>query len=366
MSATIDRYQLGELLYADQDIVAYRAHDALLKRNVTLELLRSERSADAAAGGQLLEKARQSALIDLPHVAALYDQGTHEGRPYLVLEGASGPSLRECAPLPPERAIDMAAALAATIETAQRNGQRLPALTAETIRLDDEGNLQILNLGLRPPLDANAALSVLADLLALALGDAPLRHAPALDALLERLRSGALTSVARLRAELGELRQRAAVPTTVVTGAAPTVPLDAEPTVVVARPASGKLAPRRRMLLAGLLLIGAVGLGTALWQRQAGTPPGDQATPALTPTGAAAGASPGAAAGLRLVVATATGQALVVRSGPGTHFPRITSLPNGTAVEVLEGPQPGGRYTWVRIRANGIEGWCVREALREP
>lgn len=365
MSAMIDRYQLGELLYADQDVVAYRAYDTLLKRDVTLELLRGEHSHAAAAAQQLLEKARQSALIDLPHVAALYDQGSHEGRPYLVLEGAIGATLRERAPLPLERAIAMAIALATTIETAQRNTQALPALTAETIRLDDDGKLQILNLGLQPTLDARAALPALADLLALALGHPPTQPVPALDALLERLRSGALTSAARLRAELQELRQRATLPTTAVSGAAPTVPIAAEPTVVVARPASSPLT-HRRMLLVGLLLIGALGLGTALWQRQAGLPPGDQATPTLTPSGAAAGASPGAAAGPRLVVATVNGQPLRVRSGPGTNFPRLASLPNGTVVEVLEGPQPGDGYTWVRIRANGVEGWCVREALREP
>lgn len=63
------------------------------------------------------------------------------------------------------------------------------------------------------------------------------------------------------------------------------------------------------------------------------------------------------------VVATSTGEPLSVRVAPGTTATRITSLPNGTVVEVIGSGQPQDGYTWVPIQTGDVHGWCIREAL---
>lgn len=371
MPAHVDRYELASLLYADADVVAYHGHDPLLKRAVTVALLRPERAADPAAVAQLLEKARRAALINLPHVAALYDQGSLDGRPYLVLEAVAGAALRDAAPLTPDLAARVVDSLAETIETAQRDGQPIPILSAETVRVGADGETQILDLSLQPPQALTHALASLGALLQLALGGVTQgqRVAPLHD-LAARAQRGQIDSVARFRAELRELRQRADTPTTVLRGVPPTMPIHDEPPP--RREAAPVVAISRRSiwpwLIGGVLLLSLIVGGMALWQdrptmeSRGSTPTSVTAPRAPAPDGAPADQAP---SGPTLVVATNNGQSLVVRSGPGRSFPRITSLRPGTTVVVLEGPQAADGFNWVRIRAGDVEGWCVREALRE-
>ncbi len=372
MPAHVDRYELANLIYADADVVAYHGHDPLLKRAVTVELLRPERAADPAAVAQLLEKARRAALINLPHVAALYDQGNLDGRPYLVLEEGAGPALRDAAPLAPDVAARVADSLAETIEAAQRDGQPIPTLSDETVRVGADGHTQILDLGLRSPQEMTHALTSLGALLQLALGGVTQgqRVAPLHD-LAERAQRGQIDSVARFRAELRELRQRADTPTTVLGGVPPTMPIHDEPPPPRQRETQVVTHARRSLwpwLIGSVLLLGLIVGGMALWQERPtaesseSTPTDVVAPPETAPEDAPAEQAP---SGPTLVVATNNGQSLVVRSGPGRSFPRITSLRPGTTVVVLEGPQAADGFNWVRIRAGDIEGWCVREALRE-
>jgi len=59
---------------------------------------------------------------------------------------------------------------------------------------------------------------------------------------------------------------------------------------------------------------------------------------------------------------------LRVRSGPGTNFDPVTTLPVGTVVEIIGGPQRANTYTWWQIRftlADGTsgEGWAAGDFL---
>lgn len=59
---------------------------------------------------------------------------------------------------------------------------------------------------------------------------------------------------------------------------------------------------------------------------------------------------------------------LRVRSGPGTNFDPVITLPLGTIVEVFDGPQRADTYTWwgIRfIREDGStgEGWVAGDFL---
>jgi uncharacterized protein YgiM (DUF1202 family) len=52
---------------------------------------------------------------------------------------------------------------------------------------------------------------------------------------------------------------------------------------------------------------------------------------------------------------------LNMRSGAGTNFGIVATLPAGTTGKVLAGPRAGSGYTWYQIQASAGSGWVVRD-----
>lgn len=60
---------------------------------------------------------------------------------------------------------------------------------------------------------------------------------------------------------------------------------------------------------------------------------------------------------------TTEGDALNMRSAPGTGFSVVTRLPANTSVTLIEGPVDADGFRWWRVRtASGVEGWVVEAA----
>jgi serine/threonine-protein kinase len=74
----------------------YRAHDALVGRDVALKVLHLDAPAEEqpALGALLLREARAAAALDHPNVVSIFDVGEHEGRAYIAMELVVGRSLR--------------------------------------------------------------------------------------------------------------------------------------------------------------------------------------------------------------------------------------------------------------------------------
>jgi serine/threonine-protein kinase len=93
MEGTIvaDRYELRAQLGAGTTAVVYRAHDRRLGRDVALKLLHEV--PQAAARRRFVREARIASRFRHPDVIEIYDVGDLEGRPYLVMELVTAPSL---------------------------------------------------------------------------------------------------------------------------------------------------------------------------------------------------------------------------------------------------------------------------------
>lgn len=396
-----NRYQLAEIIYSDAHVVAHRAQDQLLNRTVTIELLQPGRGDEPQRIARLLAKARQAALTNLPHVAPLYDQHTVNELPFLVLEEPIGPSLAEAAPLPPAQLVALVCAVAETLRVAQARQQPQPTINPFTVRIGPDARVQILDLGL-DQLSSNqtAAVQRLGQLISAALSSTSDRQSAPFRRIAEGAANGAYASIDALLAALQQIEQRAEQPTTVLPRVMPTIDMREEQldaaTVVVApqvppaqpvQPAqpgrrlweTAAAQPGRRLwetaaaqprwrLWAGLGagLLALLLLGSLLTRPNAETAQQPAASAPAGATTSSPAASPAAnpANGTLFTVATNGGQSLIVRSGPGRSFSRITSIPNGSTVEVLEGPQAADGFNWVRIRTANVEGWCVSEALR--
>lgn len=84
----------------------YRARDEMLGRDVAIKTLHAIRH-DTTLRERFLREARAVSLLSHPNVVAIHDIGAHEDEPYLVMELASGGSLKSriaAGPVPVEQA----------------------------------------------------------------------------------------------------------------------------------------------------------------------------------------------------------------------------------------------------------------------
>ncbi|MDQ7029353.1 MAG: SH3 domain-containing protein [Ardenticatenia bacterium] len=93
------------------------------------------------------------------------------------------------------------------------------------------------------------------------------------------------------------------------------------------------------------------------------TPP--EAFPVATATAPPARVPEALAVGVMAEV-SAGGTGLNLREGPGLTFQVVELLPDGTRLEVADGPEEVDGYTWWRVRRldTGREGWVAGEFLR--
>ena len=395
MTVLTDRYTLNEVIQADQTAHLSIGYDQLLKRTVTIAQLPPARAADPAQAEQFVDAARTLARAELPAVAVLYDQGETADGPFLILEEPFARTLAVAAPLAAPQAISVITALAGLINAAQARQARVPALTADTVRLAADGRVQVMQTGATlSPTDPELT-SALARLTVLALSGTGATAGPALSpglsSVVERARQRRYTSPQALLSDLQARAAAASGATQVVPPAAPAaapapapvaVPTPAHLPAVAPAPEPAPLTPEaapatplaldrlRQMPQRGKLLLGggalvALVLVALLLIRPGSSAPNTGPSPA--PTAAViVTAAPTAARGPQLVVTTRNGSRLNLRQSAGLNAPVVGTLTTGTPVTVIGEAVPADGYTWVHVQAAGSEGWCIKEALRNP
>lgn len=86
-----DRYRLGALIGRGGMADVYRADDLLLDRPVAVKMLRE--LTDEVQRSRFVAEARTLAALEHPGLITVLDAGSHDDRPYLVMELAEGPTL---------------------------------------------------------------------------------------------------------------------------------------------------------------------------------------------------------------------------------------------------------------------------------
>ncbi len=71
----------------------YLAEDTNLKRRVALKFLSPDRGNSGDAAARLLREARAASLIDHPHIATIYEIGTHGDQPFIAMAYCQGETL---------------------------------------------------------------------------------------------------------------------------------------------------------------------------------------------------------------------------------------------------------------------------------
>ncbi len=129
----------------------YRARDTRLGRDVAVKVLPPGFAADADRLRRFEREARTVGGLSHPNLVSLFDVGTHEGGPYLVMELLEGESLREKLtgkPIPVKRAVEIARGVAEGLSAAHDRGVIHRDLKPENIFLTKEGRVKVLDFGL--------------------------------------------------------------------------------------------------------------------------------------------------------------------------------------------------------------------------
>ncbi len=88
----------------------YHARDERLERNVAIKIIHPDHARDPQFMRRFADEAKTVARLTHPNVVAVFDQGTYEDAPYLVMEFVRGRTLREV--LSDRRRLDPAESLA--------------------------------------------------------------------------------------------------------------------------------------------------------------------------------------------------------------------------------------------------------------
>ncbi len=120
------RYRVRSWIARGGTATVYAATDERLDRPVALKIVHPHRAGDPAFTDRFSEEAQAIARLAHPNVVAVYDQGSHDGLPYLVIEHVHGRTLRQVLAarrrLSPVEALSVAEQMLAAIAAAHRAG----------------------------------------------------------------------------------------------------------------------------------------------------------------------------------------------------------------------------------------------------
>src|SRR5918995_3141239 len=88
------RYRLESRIDRGGMATVYKARDEILSRDVAVKVMHPALADDPAFAERFRWEAQNAARLSHPNVVAVYDCGTAEGEPYIVMELVDGTSLR--------------------------------------------------------------------------------------------------------------------------------------------------------------------------------------------------------------------------------------------------------------------------------
>src|SRR4030042_1828406 len=93
--ARLGPYEILDLVGAGGMGEVYRARDPRLGRDVAVKVLPAEVGAAPERLRRFAQEARAVAALNHPNILTVFDVGTHESVPYVVMELLQGEALRE-------------------------------------------------------------------------------------------------------------------------------------------------------------------------------------------------------------------------------------------------------------------------------
>ena len=147
-----DRYELFERIGGGGMADVFRARDRTLDRNVALKLMRPAFATDPEFVERFHREADALASIENPHIVRVFDYGSSDDGPFIVMEHVGGGTLRQLmrarGRIDQYEAARIAAAMADGLEAAHLRGVLHRDLKPENILLNVDGVPKIADFGI--------------------------------------------------------------------------------------------------------------------------------------------------------------------------------------------------------------------------
>jgi serine/threonine-protein kinase len=153
VESTIEgRYQVITRIASGGMGEVYRAHDAVLARDVALKVLHPQLAGDRGFVDRFRREARASAILNHPNVVGVYDWGSTEGTYFMVMEYVQGTNLRtvlgEYARLEPGQVAEICLQVLAALDHAHGHGIVHRDVKPENILIARDGTVKVADFGL--------------------------------------------------------------------------------------------------------------------------------------------------------------------------------------------------------------------------
>jgi eukaryotic-like serine/threonine-protein kinase len=146
------RYRVGRRIARGGMATVYEAVDVRLDRAVAIKVLHAPYADDPEFAIRFQREARAAAKLAHPNVVGVYDQGNDRGTLFLAMEYVPGRTLRELlreqAPLPPTRALDLLEPVLSALAAAHAAGFVHRDVKPENVLITDDGRVKVADFGL--------------------------------------------------------------------------------------------------------------------------------------------------------------------------------------------------------------------------
>jgi Tol biopolymer transport system component len=132
----------------------WRARDKRIGRDVAVKVLNDSFAPGDERVLRFEQEARAAGALNHPGLVTIFDVGTTDGSPYIVMELLEGETLRDAigeapsAPLPLRRAVDYTIQIASALAVAHEKGIIHRDLKPENVFITSDGRVKILDFGL--------------------------------------------------------------------------------------------------------------------------------------------------------------------------------------------------------------------------
>ena len=161
IETTVDgRYQIIARIASGGMGEVYRAHDAVLDREVALKVLHSNLSGDPGFIERFRREARAAAMLGHSNIVAVHDWGSQDGTYFMVMEFVRGHSLRtvlaKAGRLAPAQTAEVAIQILAALDHAHTRGIVHRDIKPENILMTLDGVVKVADFGLARALAESA------------------------------------------------------------------------------------------------------------------------------------------------------------------------------------------------------------------